>query len=501
MPPRPVVLVSPIAGLLDTLYPQLPIPLLAICRRLDTARFPVVIVDQRMPGWRERLDEALARDPVLVGITSLTGDQLHFGAMLARYARSRCRAPVVWGGVHPTCAPQHLLREGLADLVLRGEGEEVFPALVAALEANESPRHLPGLAWLDADGAMHENPAGALLDITELPDPPYHLLDMHAYAAAIGDHEVHVEGARGCRFGCTFCYNPVYNQQRWRPRSAARLVGNLRWLHERHGARNFFINDDSFLLSPARTAAFADGLAEAGMDIRWSTEGNLVSLERMSDAELERLVSLGFHWMSIGVENGSRRIRRLLRKDIDEERLYRFNRRAARLGFRARYNFVTGTPWETADDLRQTVAMIERLLAENPSAWVQGCYVTTPYPGTVYLEQCREHGLAEPRSTAVWADFDPFTVGKHLPWMRGERGRQFELLMFASLFVDHKADYHVGASAFGRLVSALGRAYRPVARGRLHHLWATPFPEAAVIKTGIRLQRARVRRQLGLGRP
>lgn len=48
--------------------------------------------------------------------------------------------------------------------------------------------------------------------------------------------------------------------------------------------------------------------------------------------------------------------------------------RAVRLGFRARYNFVTGTPWEPREDLRLTVAMIERLLADNPPP---GCSAAT----------------------------------------------------------------------------------------------------------------------------
>jgi radical SAM superfamily enzyme YgiQ (UPF0313 family) len=495
-----VLLLCPIAGVFDAVYPRLPLPLLAICRNLDCTRHPVLIVDQHTPGWRARLDEALARDPLLVGITSLTGGQLYFGALLARYVRARCRAPRVWGGIHPTCAPEHLLREGLAEFVLRGEGEVVFPALVAALEAHESPRHLPGLSWLDERGEVRGNPAADLLDLTDLPDPPYHLLDMPAYMAAIGAHEVHIEGARGCVFGCTFCYNPIYNLRRWRPRGAARIVANMRRLHLDHGTRDFFINDDSFFLSPARIDAFAAELAAASLDIRWATEGNLVSLERMDDAQLLRLRALGFSWVSIGIESGSPRIRRLLNKHIDEDLLYRFNRRAARLGLKTRYNLITGTPWETDEDLRLTIAMTERLVAENPSAWARHHTVTTPYPGTSYLRQCCEHGLAEPATTADWAEHDAFTVGRRMPWMRGRRGRTFEMMMFASLFVDDKADLHVGEAPLARLVEALGRAYRPVARARLRHLWATPFPEAAVIKTSIRLQRIQVRRQLGLPR-
>ena len=76
-----------VPGIFDYLQKTLPVPLLAICRRLDTRKYNVVIVDQIMPNWTEKLRAALREDVLLVGITSLTGYQLYFGAMLARLVR------------------------------------------------------------------------------------------------------------------------------------------------------------------------------------------------------------------------------------------------------------------------------------------------------------------------------------------------------------------------------------------------------------------------------
>ena len=88
---RTIILIRPLSGVFDALYRVIPIALLAICRRLDLARYEVIIVDQTMPGWRERLREALRGDVLLVGITCLTGYQIYFGRLVARFETGTCR--------------------------------------------------------------------------------------------------------------------------------------------------------------------------------------------------------------------------------------------------------------------------------------------------------------------------------------------------------------------------------------------------------------------------
>jgi len=487
-----IVLVSPTAGIFDDMLMTVPLAPLAISRKIDRDRYDPVIVDQRRRGWRQKLDDALAGDVLLVGISSLTGAQLHFGADIARHVkRRRPKVPIVWGGIHPTCAPDQMLREEICDAVVVGEGEDALPVLADALAENEMPKDVAGVAYKTDDGTVRMNPAGPFHDIDGLENPPYDLIDIDAYLKDIQQREFFIEAARGCRFNCTFCYNPAYSRGMWRPRSVSRIMDNIRYLHDRYGISNFFLIDDSFFLSEERVTEFLERIEGDGLRIKWSCEGNMSNLSRMSDQLLGRLVSAGLTWLSIGVESGSERIRKYFRKNVDVDSVMAFNRRASNYDFSPRYNFVTGTPIEQKADMRKTVSLVQTLLKENPHALVRAVYITVPFPGTEYLSKCAEYGLEPSRDLESWADFDPFTVSRHLPWMKARKKRMFEFLMFSSFFVDRKAEYHLSESTLNRLIAFLGHAYRSVARFRLRHFLYFPFPEAALIKSWIRWKKLR----------
>ncbi len=495
--PRTIVLIRPIAGVIDAVNKAIPTPLLAICRRLDLRRYRPVIIDQRFSGWRDELDRALGDDPLLVGFTSLTGYQLWFGARIASRVRARApHVPIVWGGVHATATPAQTLREPFVDYVVVGEGEVTFPVLVDALARDEDPAELPGVASLGRDGQARVNPRPPLLDVGELEDLPYQLVDMHRYVDSLQDGVFFgVEGSRGCVHACTFCYNLGTNQRRWRPRSAERIVANLERLHREHGARSFFVSDDSFFVSVDRAREVADRILSSGMEIRWSCEANLRDLARLDDATLRELERSGLDYLSMGVESGSERVISYLAKPVRLPDVLDFNARLAHSRIRPKFTMLTGTPIEEEEDLRASIALVQRLRSDNPRSLVRAFFLATPYPGTVYLQQCQEHGLVPPTAMAGWSDYDPFSVARHLPWVRGRKKRMFEFMMYGSLFIDDKASHHAGSSRLGRLTATVSRAYRPVARFRFDHFLHTPFPEAGAIKLVNRAQRLMIRGQ------
>ena len=479
-----LVLIRPLAGVLDSVNPVIPIPLLALCRYLDLEQYEPVIVDQRFPGWKHRLEAALRGDVLLAGITCLTGYQIHFGAGLARRVRRiRPDVPIVWGGVHPTAEPEQTLRESFVDYVVVGEGERAFPELVDALAHDQQPATVAGVGYKRPDGTVHLTPPRPLMDITDLPDLPYHLVDMQAYVGNLEDAPFYgVEGSRGCVYNCTFCYNLGYNQRKWRPRSPARLAENLARVHRDHGVRNFFIADDSFFVSVKRALAFAQDLVARGLRVSWGTEANVSMMAKLDDDALSLLARSGLDFLSMGVESGSQKVLDFVNKPVDLDEVVAFNRRLRAWPIHPKYTFMTGTPVEEKADVRKSVNLVRRLLRDNARALIQAFYMATPYPGTVYLEQCRSYGFRPPETLEGWADFDPFSVARHLPWVRGDRKRLFEFMMYCSMFVDGKIDYHLSDSAAGRMTALAGRLYRPVARARFFHLLYRPYPEAAVFK-------------------
>ena len=86
-----------------------PSGLLAVAAPL-TERYRVTLIDQRVEKhWRRRLDEALSRSPLVVGVTTMTGKQIRDALTVARLVRERGETPIVAGGVHPSLLPAQTL--------------------------------------------------------------------------------------------------------------------------------------------------------------------------------------------------------------------------------------------------------------------------------------------------------------------------------------------------------------------------------------------------------
>ncbi|MFN2226484.1 MAG: cobalamin-dependent protein, partial [Anaerolineae bacterium] len=119
--------------------------------------------------------------------------------------------PRLWaGGPHPSARPGDVLAAG-ADAVVVGEGEEALPALLAHLEAGESPLGLPGVAALDAGGQLVRGPRRPAVDLDAY--PPFGI--QHRRFGP-------VEITRGCPCACGFCQTSFLFGGRMRHRSVER---------------------------------------------------------------------------------------------------------------------------------------------------------------------------------------------------------------------------------------------------------------------------------------
>ena len=102
------------------------------------------IIDMRIDAdWEKHLKQELQKEPVAVGISSMTGTQIKFGLDACRVVKdSNAHIPVVWGGIHATLLPQQTLQNELIDVVAIGEGEIVIAPLLNALEKNNEKKRL-----------------------------------------------------------------------------------------------------------------------------------------------------------------------------------------------------------------------------------------------------------------------------------------------------------------------------------------------------------------------
>jgi hypothetical protein len=83
----------------------------------------------------------------------------------------------------------------------------------------------------------------------------------------------------GCKFACSYCPIPAYNQRQYRVKSGERIAEEMWRLNQEYGLRHFFGADDNFFNDKERTLDIVEKLARAQFDgvrlserARWYTE-------------------------------------------------------------------------------------------------------------------------------------------------------------------------------------------------------------------------------------
>ena len=125
-------------------------------------------------------------------------------------------AIIVWGGPEAGFdASRWLETESAVDLIIRGEGEAVWLALLQHLYNKGSLKDLaavPNLSWRDPNTGVRENSAAPLLDSNSWPFP-YTDDDL----GSLKDRIIYYETSRGCPFCCSYCLSALDRTVRHRP--------------------------------------------------------------------------------------------------------------------------------------------------------------------------------------------------------------------------------------------------------------------------------------------
>lgn len=473
-----IVLVQPRVGYIDKMRskPAMPLSLLHAAA-LAVDRYEVVLIDQRTQSdWRARLERELAADPLLVGITCYTGPMITRALEIAQAARqASADIPIVWGGVHVGLLPEQSLAHPLVDIVVRGEGEQSLSDLADVLATRGDLHSVPGISFLQ-DGEYVATPAAPYLDVTTAPEIPYHLVDVDDYMPMFaGRPSLYMESSRGCPYACTYCYNVYFNDRKWRAQTPKRVLERVRYVRDTFGVQDVYFVDDDFFINAKRSRAIIEGLCD--IDVTWQVQGSdIVNISKMDLDFLEMLERSGFRRFTIGIETGSPRLRKLMKKEGSVEEIVKTFERLAQFNFVIYGSFISNFPGETLEDIKLTLDLIDRLHRANPHFRNSPIYHYTPYPGTPMFDQAVTAGFVPPTTLDGWSDF--CFEGHGFVQIGGQERAFYERLYVATLFNDRKYDEYT-VPWWARLGA---QAYRPIAKKRLKHLFFDYMPEVYVAR-------------------
>jgi radical SAM superfamily enzyme YgiQ (UPF0313 family) len=111
----------------------------------------------------------------------------------------------------------------------------------------------------------------------------------------------------GCKFSCSYCPIPAYNQKQYRTKSGQRIADEMTRLYSEYGLQYYFGTDDNFFNDRARTLDICETLASAKVDgkdlrhkIRWGTEVTVHdTLKMLYDLRLVRRAGVRALWLGV----------------------------------------------------------------------------------------------------------------------------------------------------------------------------------------------------------
>jgi ribosomal peptide maturation radical SAM protein 1 len=330
-------------------------------------------------GWLEKIDWSLYS---VVGFTS-TFEQNAASFALARALKERHpEVTIVFGGANfdGDMGKEFVRALPFIDYAVIGEGDQVFPEMVARLARGESPLGLPGVAG-HRDGALVTGgPARPVKDLDSLGDPVYD--EYFATVFRLGRERVLglaqplllFESSRGCWWGekqhCTFC-GLNNNGMSFRSKSPAEVSGQLGRLASQYKIVNFEAVDN--IMNYRYLEQLCKPLSEERLDYRifYEVKANL------SSAQLRTMARAGIRSIQPGIESLNSHILSLMRKGISMLRNVRLLKWAYYYQMRVAWNLLTGFPGETEEDYAQQLEVV-RLLRHLPPP--SGC-------GPIWLER------------------------------------------------------------------------------------------------------------------
>jgi len=352
---------------------------------------------------------------VVVGISAMTGYQVKHGLRIASMIReANPEAMIVWGGIHPSLLPEQTAAHPLVDLVVIGEGEQTFLEVVDALFHGGDLADIPG-SHLPREGrSITEVKRRDFIKLDDMPLPAYELVNMSDYAGI--ENQFDYQSSRGCPFKCGFCYNTAFCSRHYRKKSAAKVVEELIYLHDKYKVTAFGFVDDEFFIDLKRTEAIFDGILASGRRFRLVASCRLDTVRSFPAALIDKMKQAGVMQIFFGAESGSPETLKMIQKGISTEDMIEGARMVAEAGIRPILSFMSGFPGETSEDFEKTLDIIPQLWSTHPLITINGIFPFNPYPGTALYQKALELGLAAPQSLDQWGEWN-FQYQPDNPWL------------------------------------------------------------------------------------
>jgi radical SAM superfamily enzyme YgiQ (UPF0313 family) len=376
-----------------------PLGLLYVAAALKNADIEVEVIDAQVEGldYAELEQRIRKSKPDAVGMTLMTFTIFDVKQTAELVRKINADIKIAVGGPHVFIYPEETLKQPWVDAILIGEGEKNSPQFFKNIFEKEKLSEVPGAGFIDKNGKIVINrPDNLIEDLDSIPFPARELTPYMKYNSVIAKRTpiTTMFTSRGCPYNCLFCNRPHLGKQ-FRARSAKSVVDEIKHCYEM-GIREFLIYDDTFTIQRERVVEICNMLIESGLNkkIGFDVRARVNTV----DEELLRLMKkAGCERIHYGVESGTEKILKILRKGITLEQALEVFKITKKVGISTLAYFMIGSPCETEEDVEETIRFALKL---NPD--FVHITITSPFPDTPLYDMALKENVI---NSDVWREF------------------------------------------------------------------------------------------------
>jgi len=292
------------------------------------------------------------------------------------------------GGPHPTGDPCGTIKMGF-DVVIIGEGEETFPAVLKKIILARSWKTEKGIAFRQ----------GTKVKLTGMLKP----IDINEYSAVSKKYDTFgsIEITRGCPFACSYCQTSHIFGRKLRHRSIKNIISAAALIKKRYTQKHEniylrFISPNAFAygssdgkkIDLAKLEKLLSGLRKiAGKKIKIYF-GTFPSEVRPEHVTKETVALIKKYCdndnLVIGAQSGSKKILDKCKRGHTVGDIYNAAKTAISFGIKPNIDFIFGLPGETEEDAKRTADVMQDLIKIGARIH---CHIFSPLPQTAFCNK------------------------------------------------------------------------------------------------------------------
>lgn len=354
--------------------------------------FSVEIIDANLESLtlKDLTSLILKKKPAWVGVSATTLTIEAVGRLASFLKKGNPKITVVVGGAHITAVPKDTLkRYPQIDIGVLGEGEETLAELLNSLRQGSDLVKVKGIAFRKNRQIIVTNPRPFITNLDLLPLPAWDLISgfPEKYKPSANSYlrlpAAHLVTSRGCTGQCIFCDRSIFGRI---PRmfSARRVITTIDFLTKNYKIKEIQFFDDNFCLFPERLKQICTYLGKEKREITWSCQARA---DMLSPEILKMMKKAGCWQIGLGVESGSDKILKILKKRETVALLEKKVGEIVDEGIEVKGFFILGNPGETMETLAET----ENFILSTPLDYAHTTFFT-PYPGSEIFRQAGKYG-------------------------------------------------------------------------------------------------------------